>query len=204
MKAISIIALTMVMVWLGAYGSQCFIWTAPIQVVPLTNSITTGTLSAAVDNTSSENFGSHPTTTTAAMPASDNVTRDNAIIILQENSIIHFAATDEDAGILDNHFQSLTVNICVYGRGRVNAPVADNLNLYVVVNGMGQTDIENQTAVRSADNDWDAIFTVSYTTLGSTATGYIAINVYAVEGGANSGSGGRTYKWKVPYQITAS
>lgn len=201
-KAISTIALAMVVVWLGAYGLQYCIWTASIQVVPLTSSITTSTLSVGVDNSGSENFGSHPTGTTIAVPASDNTTGENATIILQENSIIHFMVTDEDAEILDNYFENLTINICVYGRGGENAPVADNLNLYVVVNSVGQTSIDNQTGVRSADNDWDPVITLTCTTGGSAATGNIVINVYAVEAGANFGSGGKTYKWTIPYQIT--
>lgn len=194
----------MVVVWLGAYGLQYYILTVPIQVISLTNSITTGTFSAGVNSSGSKNFGSHPTGTTAAVPASDNTTGENATIILQENSIIHFMVTDESAGILDNYFENLTINICVYERSRINAPVADNLNLYVVVNGVGQTNIDNQTGVRSADNDWDPVITLTYTTGGSAATGNIVINIYAVEAGANSGSGGKTYKWTIPYQITTS
>lgn len=201
-KAISVIALSTVAVLLGAYGSQHYIWTAPAQVVPLTNAITTDALNAVTNSSGSENFGSHPTATTAAVPASDNTTGENATITLQENSIIHFMVTDEDAGILDNYFENLTVNICLYERGIVDAPVADNLNLYVVVNGVGQTNIDNQTGIRSA-KDWDAVVTLSYNTGGSAASGNIIVNVCAVEDEANS-TGGKTYKWTIPYEITIS
>jgi hypothetical protein len=89
----------------------------------------------------------------------------------------------------------------VYERGLVNAAPHDNLNLHVVVNGVGQTNIDNSTAVLNAGNDWDPMITLDYTTGGSAATGNITVNVYAKEAGINSGFGCVSYKWTVPYEI---
>ena len=199
---ISAIALAMLVILLGAYGLQYHTWGVSIQVVPLTKSIETDTLSAGVDISGSENYGTHPTEATAAVPASDNTTGENATVILQDNSIVHFMVTDEDAGILDNYFENLTINICVYERGLVNATPHDNLNLHVVVNGVGQTNIDNSTTVLNADNAWDPVITLDYTTGGSAATGNITVNVCAKEAGTNSGFGGASYKWTVPYEIS--
>ncbi len=199
MKHAGILAvpLVMVAVVLGAFALQHYTWTVSIQIYPLTNSITTGTLTTSGNSSGSENYGTHPTVAEAAVPAQDASTGDNATITLQRDLTVHFTVTDDDAAVLDNHFTELKINICIHERGKVNAAAADNLNLHVVEGGTGQTDIDNQTGTRSADNEWDPVITIEYTTrtVPETTTGNIVVNVSA---GAYTT---KYYTWTIPYEI---
>jgi hypothetical protein len=180
-NALSAVALIMVAVWLGAYSAQYYMWTAPFAVKRLTYSITTDNFIENVITTGTKIFGSHPTGTTAAVPAQDASTGDNATLILPENLIVHFTVSDGDAAALANRFKDLTINICVYERGLVNALPHDNLDLQVVVSGVAQTNIDNRTTVLNFENKWDPVITLLYTTGNKSGTGNIVIGVYAVE-----------------------
>jgi hypothetical protein len=173
----------MMAVWLGAYSVQYYMWTAPAQVSPLTSGIVLQGFTASANSTGTYENGAPPTATTAAIPAQDATTGENATISLTEDAYIYFTITDADAATLDDYFTTLTIRIRLYQRDLVNAPAAADNYLYVVVDSVGQTGIENYSPPLSAAYQWDAVITVSYTTraLAATASDNIYLYIYAKE-----------------------